>query len=42
MIALVAITEPTIDRVREFLAVDSCLDSGGRWDEKRQRCDHGA
>ena len=25
---------------RNFLAVDSCLDNGGRWDYERRECDH--
>jgi hypothetical protein len=25
---------------RDFLAIDSCLDSGGRWDYSRRCCEH--
>jgi hypothetical protein len=36
--ALVA--RPSFDYVREFLAVDSCLDAGGSFDYTQSRCDH--
>ena len=26
-------------RVSEFLAVDACLDSGGRWNDSAQSCE---
>jgi hypothetical protein len=29
-----------LPRVRRFLAVDRCLDSGGCWDRTRQSCRH--
>ena len=25
---------------RDFLAIDSCLDSGGRWNYKTRTCEH--
>ncbi len=31
-----------VPRVLAFLAVDSCLDYGGRYDYERRRCDRGA
>jgi hypothetical protein len=27
--------------IAEFIDIDSCLDSGGRWDEVLSRCDFG-
>ena len=30
---------PALDYVREFLAVDSCLDAGGSFDYAQSRCD---
>jgi hypothetical protein len=27
--------------LREWLAIDTCLDNGGRWDYVHQVCDHG-
>ena len=27
--------------VRDWLAIDACLDNGDRWDYARHNCDHG-
>lgn len=38
VLALVSFSTPW---VREFLAVDACLDAGGRWLEAELHCDNG-
>ena len=38
LLGLGAITVLVVPWVREFMLVDSCLDSGGRWEELAFRC----
>jgi len=40
VVAVIAIVVLLVVRLERWLAVDRCLDAGGRWNDASRSCDH--